>query len=317
MSATIDTAGVASRRGSPAGPPASLSYAAITPARDEAENLRRLGASMTSQDRPPRAWVIVDDGSTDATPAVAEDFARGYPWISLVRPRTAGSGSDALEDGRTSGRDVVAFNTGLAAVGEDVDIVVKLDADVSLDGDFFDRLVSAFEVDPTLGIASGTCYEQEDGEWTPRYAARSHVRGATRAWRTTCLEEIGPLVERLGWDIVDEMTAIARGWAARPLLDLPFYHHRAVGARDGQRRCWYEQGETAWYVGYRPSYAVARALYASRRERAALAMVWGYVAAAGSRRPRHPDPAVRRNLRARQRLRDLPLRAREVRGASR
>jgi hypothetical protein len=69
-------------------------------------------------------------------------------------------------------------------------------------------------------------------------------------------------------------------------------------------------------MGYRFPYLVLRALHHARRERdpSALAMIWGYVAAALRGEARCDDPAVRRYMRERQRLRALPLRAREVGG---
>jgi len=44
-----------------------LSYAIVTPARNEAANLTRLGACPTEQSQLPDKWVIVDNGSTDET----------------------------------------------------------------------------------------------------------------------------------------------------------------------------------------------------------------------------------------------------------
>lgn len=293
-----------------------LRYGLVTPARNEADNLRRLADCVSVQHRLPEAWIIVDDGSSDDTPDVAAELRSKHAWILLTTSPGVVTHPGELVYGRQTGRDVVAFTAGVEALDIAVDVIVKLDADVSFAPDFFKRLLGEFEIDPRLGIASGTCYEEEEGCWVPRRVARSHVRGATRAWRTECLAEIGPLIPRLGWDIVDEMAATARGWRTRPIADLPFYHHRAVGERDGQSRAWAEQGETAWYVGYRPSYAVLRSLYGARRDRAALAMIWGYLRAAVLRGPRHPDVAVRRELRARQRLRELPLRAQEVAGRS-
>jgi hypothetical protein len=55
-------------------------------------------------------------------------------------------------------------------------------------------------------------------------------------------------------------------------------------------------------MGYRPSYLAIRAVYRARREPAALAMIWGYLAAAATRAPRCPDQRVIRVLRERQRL---------------
>ncbi len=55
-------------------------------------------------------------------------------------------------------------------------------------------------------------------------------------------------------------------------------------------------------MGYRPTYLTMRALYRAPREPAALAMLWGYAAAAATRAPRCPDERVVRALRERQRL---------------
>jgi hypothetical protein len=55
-------------------------------------------------------------------------------------------------------------------------------------------------------------------------------------------------------------------------------------------------------MGYRPTYLALRAVYRARREPAALAMIWGYAAAAVRRAPRCPDPHLVRALRERQRL---------------
>ena len=41
----------------------SLTYAIVTPARNERDNLRRLADSVCGQTHLPAEWVIVDDGS--------------------------------------------------------------------------------------------------------------------------------------------------------------------------------------------------------------------------------------------------------------
>ena len=47
----------------------------ITPCRDEAAYARRTLDSVLGQTRPPDLWVIVDDGSTDQTPAILDEYA--------------------------------------------------------------------------------------------------------------------------------------------------------------------------------------------------------------------------------------------------
>jgi glycosyltransferase involved in cell wall biosynthesis len=288
----------------------ALSYACVTPARDEATRLPRLAKSLAAQTVRPHAWVIVENGSEDATADVAADLARRHAWIRLLRR------SEPAEDVR-GGAIVRAFAAGVEALGGPVDVVVNLDADVSLDPDYFERLLARFEADPTLGIASGSAYELVDGEWVQRFATRGTVWGATRAYRRACLEAVSPLEERLGWDGLDELAATARGWQTATFLDLPFRHHRPVGARDRTPfASWSAEGRLAHYMHYRLSYLAARAGFQAVRHRrpAALGLLWGYTGALVRREPRWKDAEAAALLRRLQRARALPIRAREAFG---
>ncbi|MDQ2913781.1 MAG: glycosyltransferase family 2 protein [Chloroflexota bacterium] len=295
----------------------TLRYALVTPARNEAENLRRLGACLRRQTCPPALWVVVDDGSTDETRAVVEVLAQQETRIRLIDSPGVTAQAGALGDGRRQGRDVLAFNAGIAVVREELgapDIVLKLDADVSLGEDFFARLLAEFDADPKLGIAGGSCFEREDGEWVRRHVTGSHVRGATRAYRWTCFEDVSPLEEQLGWDGIDEIKAVLHGWTTRSVYNLPFFHHRPLGAREGARRSWESRGSTAHFMGYRPSYLLLRSLFQARRDPRALAMIWGYVRAVAAGAPQCADDRVRAYVRGQQSLSRLPMRLREALG---
>jgi glycosyltransferase involved in cell wall biosynthesis len=292
----------------------TTTYALITPARDEAGNLRRLADSLSAQLTPPAAWIIVDDGSVDDTGDVVRMVAADKPWVRLVPSPGAITHSGEMREGRGAGRDIVAFNAGVDALDFVPDLVVKLDADVSFAPDFFTRMLDEFNADPRLGIASGECYELEDGIWRLKAVTGSHARGATRAYRWTCFERVRPLEERLGWDAIDELKANEFGWRTQSIPDLPFRHHRPLGKRDGRSVMkWARMGEAAHYLGYRFSYLVMRTVHRGRREPSAVGMIWGYSAAALRRSPQYPDSAVRRRLREGQRLRNVPSRAREAR----
>ena len=100
-----------------------------------------------------------------------------------------------------------------------------------------------------------------------------------------------------------------------PTAENPFYHHRTVGERDGPRGArWTALGESSYYMGYRFSYLVIRALHRARHDPAALRMIGSYVGSAVRRRPRYASKAVRDHLREQQRLRHLRRRMRESRG---
>jgi poly-beta-1,6-N-acetyl-D-glucosamine synthase len=286
----------------------SLTYVVVTPARDEEENLERLARCLATQTATPDRWVIVDDGSTDGTALVAVALTERHPWIRVVTLPT--------EAGVMRGAPVVrAFEAGVKSLELTPDVVVKLDADVSFEVDYFERLLDAFANDRSRGITSGSAFECQKGAWRQLHGTRTSVWGASRAYRWDCLRTVRPLEQRMGWDGVDEFKANVSGWTTRTLLDLPFRHHRREGERDGASwRPWAAQGGVAHFMGYRFSYLLVRAAFRARRHPAALAMLWGYGRAALRGQPRCPDADVRNYVRSRQRLRELPKRAAEALG---
>jgi len=288
----------------------TLSYAVITPARNEACNLPFLAGCLAAQTVRPAVWVIAESASTDGTRELAAELAGRNDW---VRSLTV----DVREAQARGGPVVRAFMRALDVLPEVPDVVVKLDADLTVEPDYFARLLAAFADDPRLGIGRGVCVELQQGEWRPSFGTRSHVWGAARAYRRECLRDVLPLEERQGWDEIDALKARLNGWKTRTLLDLPFRHHRALGERDGKRRRWLDQGETAHYMAYRFSYLLARTGYRALREPQAAMMLWGYARSALGRQPRLEDAAARNYLREQQRLRALPLRMREALGRSR
>lgn len=284
----------------------ALSYALVTPARDEADGLPRLAECLRAQTAAPRAWVIVDTGSQDGTAAIAEAIAAELPGASLVQPELAGVQGESVV--------VRAFEAGVAALREPVDVVVKLDADISFEEDYFERLLGRFAEDGGLGIASGTCLEQQDGVWRERHVTGDHVWGACRAYRSACLADVSPLEARTGWDGIDAFRAHAHGWRTATFRDLAFRHHRPEGRRHGRWAGWRSRGRAAHYMGYRPAFLALRALHQARSDPFALALLQGWALAALRRDSRCPDDAARALLRQQQRLRELPARRRETQG---
>ena len=284
------------------------SYAVVTPARDEADNLPKLAASLATQTVPPVAWNIVDNGSTDGTLEVAHELEAEYPWIHVLTL----PGTTVADRG---GPVVRALQAGIAALDDAPEIVVNVDADITFEPDYFEGLLGKFDDDRSLGIASGSAYELRRGRWEQRFVTGNTVWGASRAYRWRCLQQLLPLEERVAWDGVDEFKANARGWRTAAFEELPFRHHRREGQRDGTAwRARANQGNAAHYLGYRPWYLVLRALWNARREPAALGMIWGYAAAAATRAPRIADPDARAYLRRQQSPRNLRRRALEAAG---
>jgi UDP-N-acetylglucosamine transferase subunit ALG13 len=284
-----------------------LSYAVVTAVRDDAVNLERLGCCLVAQTKRPVSWVIVDQGSADASAAVARRFVQHHDWIHMI-PSPGGSQA-------TRGAPIAeAFELGVASLPASVDIVVRVDADVSMETEFCGQLVQLFESDEALGIASGSRWELDGGAWRQRFVVGPSVEAQCRAYRRDCLTAVLPLDKHRGWDGVDVVQAELLGWGTLVAADLGFRHHRAIGARDGSRlQAWVGEGSASYSMGYRLSYLTLRSLYHARRDPWAVGLLVGYVRAALDRTARASD-SVRRYVKDRQSPKYLRERAREARG---
>jgi glycosyltransferase involved in cell wall biosynthesis len=286
----------------------ALTYSIITPARNEADALPRLAGALRLQTQLPARWVIAENGSSDQTVAAAKKIVADCEWARLL----------VLSEGgpRERGAPIVrALHAGLDSLDLEPDVVINVDADVTMEPDYFERLLVEFAQDPSLGIASGSAWELRDGVWRQRFVTGGTVWGATRAYRWACLQDVLPLEERHGWDGIDQLKARARGWKTRTFTDLSFRHHRTEGQHDRSTWAhWLANGDTTHFMAYRPWYLLVRTLHHMRRDPAAFALLLGYASAALRRSPRLADPRAREVLRRDQRFRNILHRRREALG---
>src|SRR5204862_8108958 len=117
-------------------------YVVITPVRDEEAHVASTIESMVRQTIRPLEWIIVDDGSSDRTPQILDEYAGRYPWIHVLHRGNRGF--------RKSGGGVVeAFNDGLRSIEQrDWEFVVKLDGDLAFEPDYFQKCFRMFEKEP-------------------------------------------------------------------------------------------------------------------------------------------------------------------------
>lgn len=280
----------------------------ITPARDEASHLERTIRAVAAQTRRPDLWLIVDDGSSDATPRILERWTAELPFLRIVQAPT--DANDGGADRLAFAAEARAFNWALSRVdlGE-FSHLGKLDADIELPPEYFERLLEGFAREPGLGVAGGGLLERGRNGWYLTKVPACHVRGALKLYSRECFEAIGGIEERLGWDTIDETYARMRGFATRSLPDLNARHHRPVASRGGTLRgrarhgqCAYILRYSAWWVALRSfKVACSRPLGLS-----GLAFFYGYARSAMRREERVEDEGFRRfvaqELRSRARL---------------
>lgn len=252
------------------------SYAIVTPVRDEAGYIAQTIESVIAQSHRPARWVIVDDGSTDQTPAIVRASTSGVNWISVLS-----TGSQRRNLGSA---EIVAFAKGLATIQDmTFDYLVKLDGDVRLERDYFKQILDRMSSEPRWGIASGVYCEEMGGRWMPVKMPAYHAAGASKVIRRECYQEIGGFVPRKGWDTVDEIRAGLNGWKTGHFPDIQFRHLKPEGVAMGALSTHRFHGEIYYQTGGGVPFLLAKSLHRMCTAKplllGGLAMVMGYLAA--------------------------------------
>jgi glycosyltransferase involved in cell wall biosynthesis len=172
----------------------------VIPARNDAAMLARCLESLARQRRLPDEIVVVDNGSTDDTRAVAEAAGArviGEPITGI--PRASAVGYDA-------------------ARGE---LIARIDADSVCPPEWLERAIAAFDDDPDLDVISGSGEFYDAGPLKRRlgkswwvgglywsmtiYLGHPPIFGSNFAMRRAVWDVLGPEVHREEIDIHDDL----------------------------------------------------------------------------------------------------------------
>lgn len=267
-----------------------MGYAVISPCRNEADYMRRTLDSMVAQTVRPDLWLIVDDGSTDETPAILAEYAAAHDWIRVAPKPDRGH--------RAVGPGVVeAFYFGYDQIDADAyEQICKLDLDLDLPPRYFEILIERMDANPRIGSCSGKpYYRAASGELKSERRGDEMSVGMTKFYRTTCFKEIGGFVHEVMWDAIDCHKSRQLGWISvswdEP--DLRFEHLRPMGSSQagiltGRMR----HGFGQYYMGSDFLFFTATAAFRALEPPyfiGGLAIWWGYVRAWAQGLPRHGD----------------------------
>jgi glycosyltransferase involved in cell wall biosynthesis len=232
-------------------------YALITAARNEEAFIDRALRSVTGQTVLPVKWVIVDDGSTDATPTIVSRYLADNPWIELLQmPRR--------RDRSFAGK-AYAVNAAYDRVKHlDYEVIGNLDADVSFEKDYCQFVLGKFTQDPRLGVA-GTVFV-EDGYSSERHSfeGQHYVAGPFQLFRRLCFDDIGGYRPHKagGVDWIAVTTARMKGWKTQAFRERSYFHHRRLGtAERGAVGAMFSYGQKDYYLGGHPAWELFRVAY--------------------------------------------------------
>jgi len=163
----------------------------IIPAWNEAKHIADCLKSIEAQSLQPDEVIVVDNNSTDNTPAVAASF----PFVTLLR--------QTVEQGLIPTR-----NMGFAhATG---DILVRIDADITLDPEWVSRAVTLFKKDGHLGGVTGldVGHVLEHAPWRSTLWSRMYFWGSTATFRMHVLWGANMAIRCEAWEQVGPHTAL-------------------------------------------------------------------------------------------------------------
>lgn len=134
----------------------------VIPAYNEQENvptlLQRVEASLNQIGKPYEV-IIIDDGSTDSTPALLADAMKLKPWLRVLRMRKNAGQSAAFEAGFEAARG---------------QIIATIDADLQNDPEEIPRLIPLLD-EKNVDMITGWRKERQDTRfrrWQSRQANR-------------------------------------------------------------------------------------------------------------------------------------------------
>jgi poly-beta-1,6-N-acetyl-D-glucosamine synthase len=266
-------------------------YLIISPCRNEADYVKKTLNSVIAQSIQPKLWVIVDDGSTDETPAILAEYALNHSFIKIVTRTDRGH--------RSVGPGVIeAFYAGYDTVDLSAfDFICKLDLDLIMPPNYFEILIQRMQENPRLGNCSGKPYfvDSNSGKLISEGCGDENAIGASKFYRRQCFEQIGGFIRQVMWDGIDGHRCRQLGWIAVSWDEpgLRFTHLRPMGSSQqsiitGRMR----HGFGQYFMGTGLIYMLASSVYRMAHPPyviGGMAMFWGYLSSLLKGLPRFDD----------------------------
>lgn len=240
-----------------------MNFYIIIPAHNEEGSIALTLKSLVNQTHSPKHIVVVNDNSTDNTKHIVQKFTETHQNISLVNTKSS--------DKHLPGTKIInAFYKGYKTLDEDYDIICKFDADLIFPNNYLEQLVSHFKANSKLGMAAGFCYINKNNDWELEDLTRKdHIRGALKAYRKACFEDIGKLKPSIGWDTVDELLAKYYKWTILTDESLHVKHLKPTGLtynKDSK----FSQGEALYKMRYGLLLTILTALKMAYKKRSII-----------------------------------------------
>lgn len=203
----------------------STNFSIITPAFNESEHVEQTVRSVLNQTILPQEWIIVDDGSTDNTAEIIQKYSRRHTFIKYIyRERPVRQ--------EYFSSNVLAIITGYEQIKDSqFDLLAILDADIALPKNYYEYILSKFQSDKQLGIASGIYDDLIDGKPQKVLHDRRSTPKAIQVFRRQVFEQIGGFLPLPygGEDTISCFMARMSGWKVWSFPEISALHLKPTG----------------------------------------------------------------------------------------
>ena len=266
----------------------------ITPVKNEEKNLCDVIESVINQTIRPALWLIVDDGSTDNSPEIIQNFMSKHNWIKTIHlpPKP---------------RDIVFHVSYVYKSGFDFIIkycdenkieynfIASLDADTVLEPEYFEKILRKFETNEKLGIASGGLYHEVNGEIKLSTRVENFPSGTGRVWSKKCFFDTGGFSLEPSADSISNIKATLRGWDTLRFNEIMMVEKRLTSSAEGLWNGYKHNGYMAYYLNKNPLLILLGTFqYTLRKPHyIGIAFLWGYIVPFIKRKERIKDKEIR------------------------
>ncbi|PWI29837.1 hypothetical protein DI383_08765 [Flavobacteriaceae bacterium LYZ1037] len=267
--------------------------ALVTPLKDEKDNIDRFLKTLENQSIAIKCLVIVENDSTDGSKEYLNKIAsiKNVEHFKVININ--------FEDTtyRVGKKYATIIDTGFQYLKtqsffDSLDYIGILDCDVFPEQEYYYKLTTFLNENPTIGISSGLTYTEEG---KLHIADPNFVRGNSRLWKKECFLDAGYLIAYTA-DTVSIALAHLKGWKTATLKSAKVVS-REVNVRIANSR---NKGYHAYYRGHTLFYVFLKSIYliiVKAKPKMGYEFLAGYINSLVGNKPRIENKQVRKYFR--------------------
>jgi glycosyltransferase involved in cell wall biosynthesis len=236
------------------------SFIMITPVKNEERYLKRVIESIQDSSIKPSVWLILDDDSIDGTPEIIKTAALKNSFI-LYQKSNMGQERDLKF--KYSSLCILGFNKCIEfAKNHNIkwNYIILLDGDTKVPHEYFENIIDAMSVDPSIGIASGEIFSKKGDKFIKPVVFSDVPSGTARVWSRECFFETEGYNLTQAPDSVSTVKARIKGWKTVRFNHIFAYQLRETSAAQGLWNGYYIRGKSTFYLGYNLPLIIGRGI---------------------------------------------------------